>query len=607
MAYTRFNNSAQYTPANTYVPIPFEELLTAGMLRDKRYSENEAAKDAFYTGLRDIDVHEADQPLYQRKIQELNTQLQDTIKSNPDVGSYEFKRSLDDVISTQSRDPLWRAMKYNSAKARELEKAYSKAKAEGNTPANLAEIEDALQNFYSQGSEGVGFLKDTSPYKYVDYNKPLEELGQGFIREGDYRGLYDENFNLKTTTSRDEIPVGEVAAAYGYNYDPKTNNIQLAYIPPKFLDSDAGNQLKREAMYRSKQTGEEYNSVLTGLYKIATQPLVSKYSGGITKKDQDLSSVGSSRLLEPKYNTDQSVYSVPSKPLEDKREVEGKVEGWKPTAAGQYLRDVAEDFVKSLAWFKGDAALKETQKKSKDIVAGLFGDKQGKDSEDFKAIERQIKIANPNLKGRELQSAIEDHVENFFENAKQMPVGLTISPKEKDRQAKVWFGGAADNGTISAEKLSGAGINQKVFDPADPSSTKTLGEIAKKSNTVEYIGPLKNNNLYKPGLHQIIVDGKTLYMSGTNQEEQANMLEWNLYDYERHPSGIGNWFTTADNPKKQIRTIKQLDSNGREKIVVQVKNKGEEADRAKTIASSNDTNPAMADIYFTVIQPALTK
>ncbi len=56
-----------------------------------------------------------------------------------------------------------------------------------------------------------------------------------------------------------------------------------------------------------------------------------------------------------------------------------------------------------------------------------------------------------------------------------------------------------------------------------------------------------------------------------------------------------------------IRTIKQLDNNGREKIVVQVKNKGEEADRAKTIASSSDTNPAMADINFTVIQPALTK
>jgi hypothetical protein len=594
--FTRYNSPAEYKPANTYVPIPFEELLTAGMMRDKQYNENESASDQFYAGMKDINVHAADQDLYQEKIGELDKQMQETLKNNPDVGSYEFKRNLDQIISAQSREPAWRQMKYNLVKATELEKAYDKAKSEGNTPANLAEIEDQLQRFYKEGSKGVGFLKDASPYKFIDYAKPLEERGQGFLKEGNYTGMYDQNFNLKTTSSREGVPVQEVAAVYGYGIDRKTGGLKFMGIPTDFLMSDAGNQLQRDARYISKTSGEPFEKILNALYQQKAAPLVSKYSGVTTKYDQDLSSVGSNRLLEPQV-TNATVYSTPSKPLGDNRTIEGKVSNWEPTTGGKLLR----------ALTAGAVGVYDT-KRAKEITADLFGD-NAKKNEDFKAIERNILAVNPGLKGdpKALQNAVEDHFENFYDQGKQMPVGLVIAPKEKDRMAKIFFGSNADQGTVTGETLSGAGLNQKLVDPADPKGEKTISEIAGKSSTIGYVGPLKNNNLYGPGYHEVVIDGKTYYMKGTEQEKNQNHLEWSMYDYERHASGIGDWFTTPDAPNKEIRSVKFKDKNGNDVVKFEVKGKKASNDSAVTIGVTQPNEESVIDSYFNVIQPALKK
>lgn len=596
MAYTRYNTPAQYSPANTYVPIPFDELLTAGVLRDKQFTENQSAKDAFYTGLRDINVHSADQPLYQRKISDLNAQLQSLQKENPDIGSYDFKRNLDEIISTQSRDPLWRAMRYNATKAAELEKAYNKAKGEGNTPSNLLEMEEALQNFYAKGSEGVGFLGDKSPYKYVDYIDPLEKRGQNFIREGNLQGLYNPDYTLKTTVGSDGVPVREVAAVYGYRYNPSTG-LQFAGIPPDFLDSDAGQQMKRDALYRAKQTGGDPNEILQALYQSKTAPLVAKYSGITTKYDQDLTSLGIDAIKDKKLQADQGVYSVPSKRIEDGRDVRGRVEGSEPLFKRLTAGAIdAFDNLTSMRYYmnfdKGKTEVSE-QRGTK-LVNDIFGKYKNK-SEDFDAVKRNILAVRPELKNnpKDLQNAIEDYFDSYIKGTAQMPVGLQMNPKEKDRLAKVWFGGAADNGIVSANQLSGAGINQKVFNPADPSDTKTLGELAGKSNTIEYVGPLKNNNLYKPGIHEIIVDGKTYYMSGTNEEELQNTFDWQLYDYDRHASGIGNWYSVG-NTGKEMRTVKWVNPNTkREEVFIQYKPEGTSNDKAK----STTAVPAGTDMY----------
>lgn len=609
--FNRYNTPAEYKPASTYVPIPFEELLTAGMMKDKQYADNQATKDAFYTGLKDFTVHPADEQLYQSKIADLDNQLQEVIKNTPDIGSYDFKRQLDTIISSQKRDTDWRQMQYNKAKYQDLLKEYNKAKEEGNVDSNLYEIEDTLNKFNKYGSKGVGFLGDVPISKYVDYNKYLEDLGQGFIKEGNLTGKYNADFTLKSTTSREEIPVAEVANVYGYNFNPSTGRVTLAGIPSKFMNSTAGEQLQRDARYIAAKNGSDPNEVLKALYQQATLPLVAKYSGGITKSDLDLTSLGAKALEDAKDKTDYSVYSAPSQVPSDKRDMTGKVEGWEPTVAGKVIRSYMSSFLKAVNWLSPIEYTRIDTSKTGDRIEQLVKDTMGdnkKKGEDFTAIERMITTANPALKNnpRELQKQVESYIEDFYSRGNKMPVTLTISPKEKDRQAKVWFGGAADNGVINASALSGAAINQKVFNPEDPSSTKTLGELAKKSNTIEYIGPLKNNNLYAPGLHEIVVDGNTYYMAGTNEDELNNMFEFKLYDYERHASGLGNWFPVSGT-NKEVRSIKYINpATKQEEVRLQYKPKGADNSKAKSTGPvSPDDN--LFDFYSKNVHPILKK
>lgn len=586
MAFTRYNSPAEYKPANTYVPIPFEELLTAGMMRDKQYNENESVSDQFYAGMKDINVHAADQDLYQEKIGELDKQMQETLKNNPDVGSYEFKRNLDQIISAQSREPAWRQMKYNLAKATELEKAYKEAKSKGNTPANLAEMEDELQRFYKEGSKGVGFLKDVSPSAYVDYAEPLAELGRGFLKKGNYTGMYDENFNLKTTKGAEGVPVEEVAAIYGYGLDRKTGGLKFSSIPTAFLFSDAGNQLQRDARYISKTSGEPFEKILNTLYQQKTAPLVSKYSGVTTKYDQDVTSLGLSRADNP-YAGFESTGKATGLNLKDGRKITGTVEGWEPTWIGKQLRSGLSLLAKGIFGVQGGEGYSDERiEKFVNAVTGAGGADES--NYDFKVLKKQLVLERPELANnpRELQKAIVEKIDDFAKQGVEFKLSLP-SPNDKEavavlnRQASLFFGGAADNGKIEADKISGQAIQRKVYDPTEPESETTLAELASKGQSIQYVGKLKNDNPYAPGLHEIMIDSKPYFIEGDEEQTLRNSFDWGLYDYKRHPSGVGDWMP-GDNGM-EVRSHRRINPKTKEKeVFLQYKKEGAPDSQAKT-------------------------
>jgi hypothetical protein len=176
---TRYDIPAQAQYNNTYVPIPFQELLQAGLTKQNQYNQGAEAKDAYYKALQDVKVAPGkDEQDYQEKMQKLDSTLKDVETNSPDMGSYEFKSNLNNIMREQNRDSWWR----NARQNRELYlKAQENLQKEGskNREYNISPAQRYLQDFEQHGTQGLmqtgnGNFQMPNTTDYADYGKKIE-------------------------------------------------------------------------------------------------------------------------------------------------------------------------------------------------------------------------------------------------------------------------------------------------------------------------------------------------------------------------------------------------------------------------------------------------
>src|SRR6056297_1671886 len=111
-AINRYDKPAQANFERTYVPIPFDEMLSIGERTAARREQGLAMSDQYMAALNDYLVAAPDEEEYQKRMSNIQSDLDDTLQ-NLDPGSFEFKRKIRNIMAKQSRDPWWRSARAN--------------------------------------------------------------------------------------------------------------------------------------------------------------------------------------------------------------------------------------------------------------------------------------------------------------------------------------------------------------------------------------------------------------------------------------------------------------------------------------------------------------
>lgn len=112
MAINRYDTPAQANFVNTYVPIPFDDIMKAGLLKQARIEESQKASDEALASLNAIRVAAPDEAAYLGIQGNYSKRLDDLANQSP-IGSMDFMRGVNKIRSEMTIDPTLRMMASN--------------------------------------------------------------------------------------------------------------------------------------------------------------------------------------------------------------------------------------------------------------------------------------------------------------------------------------------------------------------------------------------------------------------------------------------------------------------------------------------------------------
>lgn len=627
MAVGQYDQPGQHQFLNTYVPIPFQEMAGALQMRQKQYEQGAAQRDAFFTAMKDVELASPDEPEYQNRMRQLDSDIAGLLEENPDMGSLEFKTGLNKIIRTQGRDPWWRQAAKNKPIYEDLLKKYSEAAATGK-PWNYVPLQRQLEEFRAGGTGAVGELFPMEASQAGDIITEADALGKGFRTEGSIWARDVNDGTLRVRQGQEGVALAEVAGLYGYEVD---KNGQLTLVQPNIglMQGEGGLDMQRQAQMLAEQTGQDPQEVFNQLYDATIRPLVSKYAGVKTTDSQTITKRGFDRMERADLSFDYYLNNVRRMTGENefggKRGVLAKAQQLAAAslmtnpifsakmkvldlATGGRSGEIVESFFGSgakdykerglskeeaVAEIQGQAdqilgametggtvfspvvAAVRTWASSKKVAIEMQYDNVAPDapSEDYLAIANRHLQNTTGYSSKEygnLGSEEQDKLHNELGKSwkdwdkEGVRIGVrAVDPKTKAQSATMLFGYATDNGIVTGEQIGGPITDFLIFDPEEPSRQITIDEDVKKDDRIEYIGPVSKDNVYGPGLHAIKVNDKTYFTQITgvnaspshplyNRDHDGEALDNALYDFNKHRSGIGDWFNAGN---FQYRTV----------------------------------------------------
>lgn len=160
MLINRYDQPAQAEFINTYVPIPFDEMMKIGQLKQQMVEENDKVSDQLLSSLNSIKVAPADEQAYISKANKIKGEINDII-NNSAPGSYEGKRRLMNLRNNLSTDSELRSMIQNYDVYTDAVKQHQEAEQKGVISANRQDISDTIANLSSGGKGTMGRIKET--------------------------------------------------------------------------------------------------------------------------------------------------------------------------------------------------------------------------------------------------------------------------------------------------------------------------------------------------------------------------------------------------------------------------------------------------------------
>lgn len=214
----QFESPAQAQFINTYVPIPFQEMMQAGAAKQERYEQGQARADALVDQYANIKVAPIDVATKNIKIKQINDEISNLVDQHPDLSSYEFRRKLNRYQRDIASDSWWNAAQGNVKPYEELVKALAEGRQK-NVNYNTRQREQYFKMLHEKGTQGLldeglnnGSIVDPGAIDYADFNKYIDE-SLGKVKEsGVLNQFYDET-GMKVTRGNERVTMNALRNA----------------------------------------------------------------------------------------------------------------------------------------------------------------------------------------------------------------------------------------------------------------------------------------------------------------------------------------------------------------------------------------------------------
>lgn len=185
---TAFDKPVENKLIDTYVPLPFQEMMHHATLLRDTYDKNLESLDAGKATLANI---EAVGPAAQQELSNIQSQYEEfaTQQAAGDLTSYDAKNKIRSTVSSLASNPTLKAIASNTAAIREAQKRHQAMAQNPNyKPYYAQDFSEAMDRYSKEGTKsGIDFnsinffnpvnVREEIERKYFDDIKPDAEIG----------------------------------------------------------------------------------------------------------------------------------------------------------------------------------------------------------------------------------------------------------------------------------------------------------------------------------------------------------------------------------------------------------------------------------------------
>lgn len=265
MAVNRYDQPAQAEFINTYVPIPFDQMMKVGMLKQSLIEQGDKLADDTMSSLANFSVGPYDEENYQEIRRNYESKLGNLYNNSGGPGTYDFKRGVNMLRTEMAMDPVLRGMKYNLAQYQEANKRKQEARDKGAEGSDSYDLDYSL-NYLDKVGGTVGLMEKTGNPKWTpgNWSKPVNIYSsiEQMVNDVDASSIEKEVANGKWDVTTKEggryadaltAPLGiafkQVPAKGGKGVAYSTEIVDPAEFRYNLMNTDWGRKALRNAAY----------------------------------------------------------------------------------------------------------------------------------------------------------------------------------------------------------------------------------------------------------------------------------------------------------------------------------------------------------------------
>ena len=308
MPVNRYQTPAEAQFINTYVPIPFEEMMKVGLLKQARIDEDLAKQEQMIT---EIGTFATMPGADERRREEILANVRKDIGDIPgQLGYLDWRQGFANVRSKYASSPEMLDLKANAKQYAELVKAKQEALEKGVPPANRYELESKISEAVDLGTKGLkekygtGQLSLSSYTPYVDTYDKIQE----YVNDVDLSTITTEStdgsgrYDITSTTGGRTL--NALLAPFGLTMKKGVDREGNAYFSPDFTDPEKGSaNFIRDLI--NKDWGQQY--ITNAKYELKTDSVTDEVIGLAAEEAmQEINKAVKERVVV----RDSSTYSV---------------------------------------------------------------------------------------------------------------------------------------------------------------------------------------------------------------------------------------------------------------------------------------------------------
>jgi hypothetical protein len=539
MAINRFTGIPESNLRPTTLPLPYQELLNTGLMRQQQYEQGEAQQYKLNSLLQSLKADPKAE--FAKKIidEKYNQRLLDLSNRVLDKGDVDYQREINQIASEYTNDPLVQTVnqRYANYSAYQQDRIKNSDKYVDFYDPYLNEGD--ILTPYSQTGQ-LNKFNYTGMDQRQDYTKRAEELMKGIEESGVTRELYERNpdgsIKYDELGQRRKIKQSQVGVLRS-----KVNQV-AAQKSETFLNSAEGRFFLHEISGRG---GFDYRD-LNDTQKAQARALAQNYLAKIAENQISSKTVVSEDLdslredqLESMNTATNSTVDLGDVPLENITEI-NKFKVKVPsnfTANSNTSRNVTQGLASIGAGMYGPVLSPGTIKTSTEKEKREFK----LNSEQQKMFERaRTALGETAVSDIDKANIINKYIDKISKQAVDNSYSL-LDPKTLKNENQYLFGtgetGGSGVSTRSVKLISGEG-------PKDGRGKDLLDEYGnKKKYNINVTGSLRPGNpFFEAGRIAIVTDAEgrevaKYAISGTNEEKNNNKIPHEFYKTKYNPLG----------------------------------------------------------------------